>query len=197
MNNNLLRTGIFSGAMIIALILFDIISRLTYGGGLLDYPFNPNWFVAVVIFHIIDYLVLLNYFHSKGYSVARTVGWVAFLILLCFYFFTFQQILGISSIWYDITGFLALGAGLLFNLGIIFSKASERILLKRAGQWSFVITLALLLISIMVRTTSNEEMLVTLSEWYLWLSVLSTLTIIYYILNFYRELKSGQKLTIA
>ncbi len=190
MNRNLYIFGIFIlGLTIFAGLLHNIVQLL------LTYPLELHSFYSWSVFYILLYIaaftILLKYFYYKKYWLAFTSG-----ILLSFAIIG-QSILHLHVYESEKLGkffmpvtYIALLVGSLYAIILIVSKSRERPWLKTVGIFTFATNLITIFLIIGLVNTVDLQIQNMLQNIGKWITFISPLISIFYILNFWDEIRS-------
>lgn len=149
-------------------------------------PFFLSFLVSLCAIVFFNNIIILKYFHHKNYRTVLILG-IGAVLLLCFLIVQ-SNIMAfgnrLENLYFNTL--ISMVFYIPWSLGLIFSKAGERLWLKRIGVLSIII----LLISIptLVWAYSALEWK-TISQIHLWTGFSWILITIFWIMNFLSELK--------
>lgn len=188
MNRDLYTAGIFFSAVTIVLHFLFAVGYLTYG---------PPWFVSgsylglytvLGINAFLGDIILIKYLHYKKFLVAFTILLIAVFLGFVVYFNGYQSLSGGKRLEYiNAIILVSMGSGLVFHLSLIFSKVTERPLLKLVGIFGSFIGVIFLTIHIVIWTNRSAPTVELWEEISLWVNVIASLLSILYIKNYFKE----------
>lgn len=141
-------------------------------------------------------LIMLKYYHYKQYSF---VFWVV-VVSMAAYIFQFvlsQNFLTTYeiSVYHDLSYYLALGMDTLYGISLIFSAAGKRRWLKIAGMLMSFAGLAMIVSYTWVMGSVDLRLNGTVEEIQHWVLLISSLSLGFFILNFYSEKETAEEAT--
>ncbi|MEO9484709.1 MAG: hypothetical protein ABJG47_14720 [Ekhidna sp.] len=191
MHRNLYITGIIVFTIVGLFGCFWLFNSLIHGTEFTEFVAFPNLTIIDGINVLILEIVFLVYLHLKKYKVAfafSLLSAITFLILYSTVYLFYQGVGAGDSINLIVT--IHLVAVTLFSLSLIFSKSSERPLLKTAGYLGAVVGLIILpthVVGVYMPEGATLDILIYIG---MLVGRLGGLIVIFYILNFYQELRS-------
>jgi hypothetical protein len=191
MHLNVHLVGIIWFSVNVLFVCFWTINHLAYGTQFNEFVTFPNLVVIDGIILLFCEVIFLKYFHTKGYKIAfilSLVSAITFLVLYTAVYSFFARGIGSGGL-INIVASLHLIAVTMFSLGLVFSKASEQPLLKKAGYVGAVVGLIILFTHVAVLNMPEGDMQNGLININTWFGRLGGLIAIFYILNFYQEFK--------
>jgi predicted esterase len=150
----------------------------------------PPWLLCSSILSLLSSLCLLRYYQAKGYRFTFLAATIATLVNLClsvvFYIIVVSREL--ESYYIPLLLF-SLATGMVYAMSLFFSPAGQRVWLKLAGGYMFLLGLLLLTSILWHELTQELERKATLEQMAQWLSMAGSLIPLPFIFNFVSELK--------
>lgn len=171
---------------------FWTVNNLIHGIEFNEFVSFPKLVVIDGINILLFEIIFLLYCHSKNYKIAFGLSFlstITFTVLYTAVYLFFDYDVG-SGYFIDFVLIVHLTAVIIFSLGLVFSKISERSLLKKAGYIGAVIGLVVLSIHVVGLNMQEGATLDVLFYIQMLVGRLGGLTVIFYILIFFQELKS-------
>lgn len=191
MNRNLYIVGIFFLALNFAVALFQSITYIQLGPQTFTLQSFVSWFVTMSSISIVTTLILLKYFHYKGFWLAFSGGIIVAITSLGRFYVLYNllTVRGLES-YYAPVSFIDMGAGILYSIILIFSNAGKRLWLRVAGGLTFVVGLLFMITLIWSLKVAVPQVNGSLDIISRWISFLGAFVLVPYILNFLTELKT-------
>jgi hypothetical protein len=190
MNRTLYKIAIIALGIEFILILVKSIFYLQMGDQWQP-PLFLSFLVSLWAIVFFNNIIILKYFHHKNYRTVLISGIISAVLVLCFYIVqnNITPFRRLENLYFNT--FISVLFYVPWSLGLIFSKAGERLWLKRIG----VLSLTILLISIptLVWAYSALEWK-TISQIHLWTGFSWILITIFWIKNFLIEQKELKEL---
>lgn len=157
-------------------------------------PFFLSFLVSLWAIVFFNNIVILKYFHHKNYRTVLISGIISAVLLICFFFVqnNIRAFGKLDNLYFNTL--ISVVFYMPWSLGMIFSKAGERLWLKRIGVLS--ITILFITIPTLVWAYSVLDWK-TISQIHLWTGFSWILITIFWIMNFLSELKELKELTFA
>ena len=186
--------AVFFSALQFIVGLFHAIIFFRLGAALFDLPSVSDWFIFTSIVLLIWSLILLKYYHAKGY-------WGTFRIMaISIVAFVFQTIIFYNilrtremTIHYIAAILVVLVAGLAYGLSLIFSDAGKRPWLKRAGIFQILVHLTFLSSAIWALASIGVRLNGTIEQVEQWASLVASVAPVFFMMNFISERTTVKK----
>lgn len=197
MNKNLYLTAIICFTVSTVFVCFWILNNLRDGVAFNEFTAYPDLVVVDWVVLILCEVILLKYFHAKKYKVAFVTSLISAITFMVLYtsVFTFFRGEGSGEFINQIVT-VHLIAAITYSLSLVRSKASERPLLKQAGVLGTVVGCVVLSTHVVGLNLNEGALLHAVISLNLWVGRLGGLILIFYVLNFYQELRMVQKLAL-
>lgn len=189
MNRNIYIVGIIVFAIAGLFGCFWLYNSLIYGTEFSEFVTFPKLTIIDGANILLLEIIFLIYLHRKKYNVAfafSLLSAITFLVLYTTVYLFYSGVGTGDSINLIVT--IHLLAVTMFSLSLIRSKASERPLLKTAGYLGAVVGFIILpvhMVGVYMPEGSTLELFININ---MWVGRLGGLIVIFYIMNFYREL---------
>ncbi|WP_425391635.1 hypothetical protein [Ekhidna sp.] len=199
MNRNLLLTGIICFALSAVFICFWILNNFIHGVEFNEFTAYSDLVVVEWIVLIFYEIIFLKYFQSKKYKAAFVTSLISAITFMVVYASVFTFFKGVGSgAFINLFFTIHLIAAITFSLSLVFSKASERPILKYTGVLSAVVGFIVLSTHVYGLNLAEGATLNMVLEIQLWSSRFGdALILILFALNFYQELKQEQGLAFT
>ena len=168
--------------------LFQTVIFFRRGAEMGELPSFLNWIVVTGVIQIAASIFVLKYFHYKKYQLVFVTG-IIITIAGFWYVIMLYMMRLLETVFYP-SLLIANAVGVLYGIGLIFSKAGERIWLKVAG----IVTIlnSLVYISVILWFTISPEVknsptVINIWEWH---SFLHAIIPMLFIMNFLDEVKN-------
>ncbi|WP_247232048.1 prolyl oligopeptidase family serine peptidase [Telluribacter sp. SYSU D00476] len=179
--------NLFLGLFVAAGLLQGLLG-LWAGPHFLSLPTLTVWLVGMFVLSLVSLLLLLNYYHARGYRFPFTSGVVLLLAT------TFQagvilavRVQGELRHLFVPATLLVVGAGLLHGTSLIAFPARERGWLRAAGVGMLLMDAILVITFIGTISTKDVALQGTLQRVAEWASLLNSLVPVLFLLNFREE----------
>jgi hypothetical protein len=176
----------FLGLTVVAGVFQSIIHLLLGPQLYLLQPF-ANWFLVTSIIYLTGLLFLLKYFLSKKYWFTFWSGALSTLFIFCQIVLVYIILIFVNNEleFYNIlTILLNLAAALIFAFSLMFSRAGERINLKLAGVFMFILNFILGIAFVLALSYPDNQTYNTFEKINQWASLTGSLIPILFIRNF-------------
>lgn len=190
MNKTLYNLGIFFWGLTIACGLFQTVMQLRIGMQFYMQSSFVAWFLVGNAITLTGGIILLKYYHSRGYwaafytLMASTIANVCFAAVL-FIILTTRALLS----YYMPMVLISLGIGIVSALSLLFSSTRKRFWLRIAGAYLLVISLVLVTTVVWTLLSKDVQLNAVLAKIGLWTSIPASLIYIPFILHFLSEAK--------
>jgi len=135
--------------------------------------------------------MILKYYHYKKYTSALLFGSIAALAGICHFIVAYNIFVsGEFRSYFNTTYFIALGTGIPYALSLIYSNAGNKPWLKKLGVFALVLGTTLLSTFIWIINSQDVQFNTVLLEIHRWISLVGSLLLVFYIMNFLSELRS-------
>ena len=192
MNRIFYAAGIFLIGLMMLTGLIDSINFLQIGGAIHYLNSSLTWFLSVQTIYFLGTLFLLYYYYLKKFSVAFLSLAVATIFILWHVLLVFKLLATGEHSSYLTPSFIALlAAGVLYGLGLTFSRSGKRKWLKWAGALTFLLNIFLLAIYIWSLNTADGGILKSIENMHGWAVLTGNLIYVCYLLNFWNEFKKS------
>ena len=154
-----------------------------------------GWILFFLIVSVTSWLIMIGYFRYREYQFAlwAVVGVIATSAIQVFSLLKILQTREITP-FFALTTLLAILAGIVLGISLVFTKAKERYWLRIAGI-SFLLTGLLGLTTVVWALTSVDARLDgTIQKMDQWQSIAQCITPIFFILNFFNERSAAKGL---
>ncbi|WP_373523891.1 prolyl oligopeptidase family serine peptidase [Aquiflexum sp.] len=154
-----------------------------------------NWLLVILGTALIGSIFSLKYFSHKGYKFAFVTGLMVVISGLfqnIFFYFLLQSLLKGLQDYYIPVYILSLGAGLLFGISLVFSKAGKNPWLRGMGIFILIIVVFsayVLNLSLNVQPGQPISTIIQLTQW---IVLAASLEFIPLIMVFYTEFKTSK-----
>ncbi len=196
MSRNLYLAAILCLTGMLAFDFLWIANNMIHGIEFYEFVIFPNLVVVHGMIILACEIIMLKYWLSKQYKVAFWISLLSMITFLTFYTLEYTHfVMGVDNEYlFDYVVIIHLIAVILFSMSMAFSQASERPLLQQAGYAGMVVGGTVLFCHVLVNTMAPGETQSMFTYIYFSVSRLGTLITIFYIMNFYKELKDDSVL---
>jgi predicted esterase len=187
--------AIFFTALSGVLILAHGILYFLIGTRIMELVSTRGWILFFLIVSVTSWLIMIGYFRYREYQFAlwAVVGVIATSAIQVFSLLKILQTREITP-FFALTTLLAILAGIVLGISLVFTKAKERYWLRIAGI-SFLLTGLLGLTTVVWALTSVDARLDgTIQKMDQWQSIAQCITPIFFILNFFNERSAAKGL---
>lgn len=198
MNRDFYFFGIlFLGLYVIA-ALFNSIVFFQIDYHLHNLPSFGNWLLVLLGTGLIGFIFMLKYFRQKAYKFAFVTGLMVVIFGLTqniFFYFLLQSMLKEFQDYYNPIYILSLGAGLLFGISLVFSKAGKNPWLRGMGIFILIIgvlSVYVLNLSLNALPGPPNSIIIQMTQW---ISLAASVEFVPLIMFFYTELKASKSNT--
>ena len=189
-HRNVYHFAIFIVGLNIVLSLVQIIveSLSGYRFYLFSAYFEP-WFILINIISMAVHLILIWYFRVKNYTIALTALVATFAATLAYTMLAYKA-LADKELWNLVPGafVMLLCVGSIYSVSLFTSRTRHKRWLFWAGILEFPLLLILIALQLWAMNAGNGAIPLTIGKVMPWILVLSSLTLVFYILNFKEEL---------
>lgn len=176
-------------------ILADGIAFWQIGDQWFTRPSVLSYLISLGAIGFFNNIILLNYYHHKNYRTVFLIGIINTLLGFGHFIVEYNMLAFEKLEHLFFPSFLIyLSSGVALSLSIIYSKAGERVWLKRFGVFSIPIFLLLITTHVWLYFFPDSE---TIRQIAMWTSISGFLFNIFLIMNFLDELKELNELTFA
>lgn len=198
MQSNLYKAGIATLSVSLVLACFWIVNHMIQGFEFNEFTAYPTLVVIDGVIALIFEIIFLSYLFSKGYKTTLVINLftvVTFLVLYSWVYIFYTYNVGTGYLINYVATVHFIG-GIIFYLSLVFTKASERPLLKKMGVVGAVVVSVILITHVAGLNLAEGAILDVVLNINLWTSRIGELVVIFFILNFYDELKSTGTLSL-
>ena len=193
MTKSFYASAIFLTSLYTAILLFQSVVFMRLGALMYQLPSIKSWSIYVYVASLGWSLVVLKYYHGKGYQLSFRTGMVTVVASLMQFYLFYDLLLSHEiSIAYTVATLLFVVIGIGYALSLIFSSSSDRRWLKTAGVLMLVIGLASLFSLSWALASVSARVNGTIETFEQWITLLSSLIPILFILNFWEEKASAE-----
>ena len=198
MNRNLYLLGILFLGLTFATGLFQSIAYFQLGPQIFTLESFTDWFLVGSIIALVSSFFLLKYYHYKGYRFtfsAATISIIATFFQLTI-LYTILMSRRLESYYIPVLMLVAV-TGITYAVSLIFSDAGKRLWLKIAGV--VLLILGLVLVSVITWTAFSPQLQTsgTMELINKWVTLVTNLVPVLFIMNFLSELAKAKKDTTA
>jgi len=178
-------SAIFVTCIYMAVVLFQSIVFVRLGALMYQLPSIITWSVFAYVTSVAWALVVLKYYHVNGYRLSFVTG-IATVAASIVQFYLFYDLLLSReiSMTYVVATLLLHVTGIAYASSLIFSRAAERKWLKTAGVLMLIVGIASLLSLSWALASVSARVNGTIETLEQWITLLSSLIPILFILNF-------------
>lgn len=179
---------------VLAFIIYLIYSLFYFQLGRPIYTMQSfsSWFLLSTLVSLAVALIILRYYHAKGYKVALIAGSIAALASLSFSFVVYGMMMGAQLMAYYIPVYMiSLVMGIIYSVSLIPAPAGSRPLLRAVGILSAIVNSFLLAVLIMF--TQNALNTVEVERIHQWTSLAGMVIPALFTLNFVRERNNADR----
>lgn len=183
--------GIAMMALSIASGLCNNILYLAVGGSLFTLEPFGGWLVVNMIVATSTALILLKYYHHRKYTLVFWMAGLSATVNLCMQLLFYSILSGQRALqpYYGVVVFFSLVTGGAYGFALLFSRASQRVWLKRGGFFTVVIAGILLILVCITIFSTDIQWRVTAQKLTEWVVLLGSVVPFLLILNFRDEIK--------
>ncbi|MEP1032384.1 hypothetical protein [Ekhidna sp.] len=193
MNRNAYLAGIIWLSIIAIFSCFWIANSLIHGTDFNEFVSFPKLVVIDGISVLLCEIILLIYFHAKKYKITFAFSLLSTITFLVLFTTVYLFYNGIGTgVFINLIVTIHLLAVTMFSLTLMSSKASDRPLLKTAGNLGAIAGFIILLthvVGVYMPEGATLDLIININ---MWVGRLGGLIVIFYILNFYQEMKQKQ-----
>lgn len=193
MSRNLYIAGIIVFTIAGLFSCFWLFNSFIHGTEFTEFVAFPDLTIIDGVNILILEIIFLVYLHLKKYKVAFAFSLLSTITFLVLHTTVFMFYRGVGSgDFINLIVTIHLVAVTMLSLTLIRSKASERPLLKTAGYLGAVVGCIILpthVVGVYMPEGTTLDMLININ---MWVGRLGGLIVIFYILNFYQEMKQGK-----
>ncbi|WP_373493012.1 prolyl oligopeptidase family serine peptidase [Aquiflexum sp.] len=195
MNRDFYFFGIFFLGLFVIAALFTSIVFFQINFHLHNLHSFGNWLLVLIGTALIGSIFMLKYFQHKAYKFAFVTGLMVVIFGLLqnvFFYFLLQAMLKQLQDYYIPIYILSLGAGLLFGISLVFSKAGKNPWLRAMGILILIVgvfSAYVLNLSLNTLPGPPNSAIIQLTQW---ISLAASLEFIPLIIVFYTELKASK-----
>ena len=168
--------------------LFQTVIFFRLGAEMGALPSFLNWIMVTGLVQITASIFVLKYFHYKKYQLVFVTGIIMAVAGFWYAIMLFMMRL-LESVFYPSIGATAV-VGILYGIGLIFSKAGERIWLRAAGIVTILNSLVYIAIILWFTISPDVRYSPTVLNIWEWHSFLHALIPMLFIMNFLAESKN-------
>lgn len=196
MTRSFYSAAIFFTAVYFLLNCFLFVISSLLGERVLELQTLASSFILQFLILLVWSLILLRYYHYKCYwfpfwvVVVSLAAYIFQFVLLQNFITTYE-----FSVYYDLSYYLVLGMDTLYGISLIFSAAGKRRWLKLAGVLMTFSGLAMVLSYAWVMSSLDLRANGTIEEIQHWVLLISSLSLGFFILNFYSEKETAEEET--
>ena len=190
MNKNLYNFGIFFLGLTVACGLFQGIMQLRVGAQFYTQSSFVAWFLVVNAIASTGGIILLKYYHSRGYWAAFYTLIASAITNLCFAALILMLLTSRALLSYYMPMVLiSLGIGIVSGLSLLFSSTRKRFWLRIAGAYLLVIGLIFVTTVVWTLLSKDVRLNAVLAKIGQWTSIPASLIYIPFIMHFLSEVK--------
>jgi pimeloyl-ACP methyl ester carboxylesterase len=192
MNLTFYKFGILFLGLSIVGGLFQSSIHFQLGAGMHYLQPFADWYLVVNIISLIGTLFLLRYFHYRKYWVAFSAGLIATLLGFCLFIFNYIVLILVArelASYGILLQLLSLGSGIVFALSLIFSQAGKRPWLRTAGVLMFITYFVFGAAFVWGLMFGEFFANGTFDKMLQWVLFLNNFVPVFFILNYWRELR--------
>jgi hypothetical protein len=184
--------GIAILALAIVVGVLQDILYLLVGGAVFTLESFTNWFWLASAISLAASLILLKYYNYRKYTFTFLIAILSTLATLCQQGLFYLIISGRGELhrYYTFVVSFVLATAIVYALSFIFSKATERKWLRRAGLFSVPITGTLLILIVMSIFSSDVPLKVSILKGIEWIVLADHIVPLFLILNFLNEVNN-------
>jgi pimeloyl-ACP methyl ester carboxylesterase len=190
MNKNLYNVGVFFLGLLVACSLFQSVMQLWVGVQFYAQSSFVAWFLLLNVIASTGGILLLKYYHSRGYWAAFYTLIASAITNLCFaalvlMLLTSRALLG----YYMPMVLISLSVGIVSALSLLLSSTRKRFWLRIAGAYLLVISLVLVSTVVWSLFSKDVQLNGILAKIAQWTSIPASLIYIPFIIQFLSEVK--------
>ncbi|MDN5286458.1 MAG: peptidase-like protein [Mucilaginibacter sp.] len=190
MNKSTYNFGIFFLGLVTACGLFQSVIQLWVGVQFYMQSSFVAWFLAMNAITLTGGIILLKYFHSRGYWAAFYTLIASTIANLCFAALVLMLLTSRALLsYYMPVALISLSAGIVSALSLLFSSTMKRFWLRIAGAYLLVIGLVWGSTIIWPLFSKDVQLNSTLAKIAQWTSIPASLIYIPFIMHFLSEVK--------
>ncbi len=169
--------------------LFQTVIFFRRGAEMGELPSFLNWIVVTGVVQIAASIFVLKYYHYKKYQLVFVTG-IIITIAGFWYVIMLYMMRLLETVFYP-SLLIANAVGVLYGIGLIFSKAGERIWLKVAGIVTILNSLVYISVILWITISPEVRYSPTVLNIWKWHSFLHAIIPMLFIMNFLNESKNS------
>jgi pimeloyl-ACP methyl ester carboxylesterase len=194
MSRNFYSHAIFFTTLHIIAALFQSIMAFQLGGRVAELHSFRGWLICSVLIMLTWLLIMMKYYHHKQYWFSFRIL-IIYIVATLFHFILLYDLLTTRELsgYYIIATLVVLGIDILYAISLIFSEAGKRSWLKAAGVYLFSLNLVMVLSFIWAVNSVAVRQNGTFEKAEQWGSLIASLGPFLFILNFWNERVTAEK----
>ncbi len=191
MTKSFYSSAVLFSSIYLAIALFQSVIFFHLGGRMYELPSIARWSVLMYVVSFAWSLIILKYYHHKRYHLAFWTLIVSIATSLV-QFYLFYDLLHSReiSMAYVIASLLLPVTGIVYAVSLIFSRTAERQWLKTSGIIMLIVGVAMLISLSWALASVSSRVNGTIETFEQWISLVSSVIPVLFILNFLDEKKA-------